>query len=392
MSFNTSDNCYSVARFQVSATPGFGNYIDIPTANADASAGDTIFLMPGTYTVSNLILKNNVNYSALCFGGGSGESTRILGNMIDNGVTVNCTFTGITIENNGGNFLTLTNASSQVIFGNCEMRATNGTGMSLIAGSTVFFYNCDGNVTAAQTMSSGAGNLAIIGGNITGNSTAITTMSGGIQLSNAVIGFPIACTGTGSITIQNSVVNNSNLNSISITTAGSGTSSIRNSTILSGTASAISIGTGSTLQAFNCNISSSNTNAITGLGTFVDSGLSMIGTSNLVNVITQTPSIFIRGADKVTIPSSYPYTILGTDEIISVDTTTTANTVNLPAIPIQGKAYTVKDKSANASVHNITVSGNGNNIVGTTIASTLVISSNGGSVNFNYDGTNYIAL
>ena len=95
---------------------------------------------------------------------------------------------------------------------------------------------------------------------------------------------------------------------------------------------------------------------------------------------------------KVTRPGAYPYAIVITDEVVNVDTSATANTITLPAVPKQGTRFTVKDGSATASVNNITINGNGNNIVGATIAATLIISLNGASVTLVFDINSWIVI
>lgn len=57
--------------------------------------------------------------------------------------------------------------------------------------------------------------------------------------------------------------------------------------------------------------------------------------------------------------------------------------ITLPAVPLENKIYTIKDKSGNALVNNITVDGNGNNIDGNP---TLVMSSNYEAIDFIFDG------
>lgn len=91
-------------------------------------------------------------------------------------------------------------------------------------------------------------------------------------------------------------------------------------------------------------------------------------------------SILGSVSNHVTVPGSYPYTVLSSDNIIAVSTSSTANTVNLPASPTTGNTYIIKDATGNAATHNITVSGNGNNIDG---ASTFVM-------NVNYEGAVFV--
>jgi hypothetical protein len=59
-----------------------------------------------------------------------------------------------------------------------------------------------------------------------------------------------------------------------------------------------------------------------------------------------------------------PYNIQQNDDFIPVDSTSGNVTANLPAIPVVGKGYTIADISGAAPAHNITVSGNGKNIIG----------------------------
>ena len=129
--------------------------------------------------------------------------------------------------------------------------------------------------------------------------------------------------------------------------------------------------------------------------------LGIVAESNVIRIGTQGVSIgqqnqsFIAGVFnttsgrvlKTTVPGAYPYTMLLTDDVIFVNTSSTANTINLIAAPVIGTRVIIKDISANAALNNITVSGNGSNIIGTTSAATYVISSNGGSIELIYSGT-----
>lgn len=63
----------------------------------------------------------------------------------------------------------------------------------------------------------------------------------------------------------------------------------------------------------------------------------------------------------VTFPSDYPYQIVSTDYAIIVDTTE-SRTIELPAAPIQGVRYFVKDGNGLSNSNPITVDGNGNTI------------------------------
>ncbi len=58
------------------------------------------------------------------------------------------------------------------------------------------------------------------------------------------------------------------------------------------------------------------------------------------------------------------YTVQTTDQGVGVDTTTAAVTITLPASPNDGERHLISDVAGTANTHNITVSGNGHNIIG----------------------------
>ncbi len=91
---------------------------------------------------------------------------------------------------------------------------------------------------------------------------------------------------------------------------------------------------------------------------------------------------------KTIFPGAYPYTALTTDYIIFVDTAS-ARTVNLLASPETGRTYRIKDYVGSAATNNITVSGNGNNIDG---SSTYLITIGYDSIDLVYNGTEWNIL
>lgn len=66
-----------------------------------------------------------------------------------------------------------------------------------------------------------------------------------------------------------------------------------------------------------------------------------------------------------------------------------AYTINLPASPLTNDYVIIKDAAGSAAANNKTVSGNGNNIDG---SSTHVINSDYGSVTVVFDGTNWFVV
>lgn len=85
------------------------------------------------------------------------------------------------------------------------------------------------------------------------------------------------------------------------------------------------------------------------------------------------------------------YQVLGTDAIIGVTSTASARTITMPNTNlVTGQVWTIKDESLAAATNNITISGNGTNILASTSASTYVINTNGGSVDIYYNGLNFV--
>lgn len=87
--------------------------------------------------------------------------------------------------------------------------------------------------------------------------------------------------------------------------------------------------------------------------------------------------------------SASAYTLLISDEVLAVTTTSAVGQVNLPAAPTTGQSFRIKDAVGNATTNNITVSGNGKNIDGT---ATKVINTNYGSYDLCYNGTQWNIL
>ncbi len=105
----------------------------------------------------------------------------------------------------------------------------------------------------------------------------------------------------------------------------------------------------------------------------------------------KSDGIFTTGSGqvvKVTAPGAYPYTVLTSDFLIIVDSSV-ARTVTLPAAPVTGQYYRIKDNAGSAAANNITISGNGKNIDG---AASQTINQNYGSVDLIYNSVQWDIL
>lgn len=286
-------NFYSPAKWVVSKVAGEGTHTTIASALTSASTGDTIVIMPGVYT-ENITLKNGVNLSGFVFIGGSGERTQIVGKLIDNGVALGSTLTNIALQTNSDNILALTASGTTVLLEGCYVQCLNNTGIAVSSGAAAELLNCTGDLgTTGIGYCTGAGttffsNCAMLN---SGSSLTASTTSGGIGIFTSTFSSCFSTSSGGTISLTSSVVDTSLINTTSITTAGTGTSKIKSSTIQSGTASAISIGTGTTLECYKTTINSTNTNPVTGAGTFKSDAVTYSNTGIIPNTSTRTFAI-----------------------------------------------------------------------------------------------------
>lgn len=281
-------NPMSTARWIVDPLGFNGTHTDITTAISSATNGDTIDIFAGSYTITNLALKNGVNLNGLsnCYGGGQ---VVITGKFIDNGVTCNCKLDNLVFETNGDHFISLSGSASSLVNKNCYYGASNANGMLIGAGCTITSVDCTGDLSGLGVgFYSGAGAAIFESCNFTnsGGSTASSATSGTNIFYNCIMQSPIINSGAGSVLMRNTTIDTSAINSTAISIVGSGTSTITESNVLSGTATALVVGAGTTVNAILSNFKTSNSNAISGSGTLNQGGLVFSGASSYINVTT----------------------------------------------------------------------------------------------------------
>lgn len=279
-----------------SSTAGLrGTFTTIQAAITAASAGQTIFIRTGTYT-ENLTLKNGVNLSS--FGSVGSQNGYVPGNTIIIGKhtassNVASSFFGIQLQTNSDYVLTVGATSTVTLYG-CCVSATNSTPFNITSSTgNIFLVNstCDLGTTGIALVSMTNGNLWLYNTNATNiglSTTATTCSAGNINIFNSSCACVLATTSTGQVMAYRSTLDTSVTNTTTITTAGTGTTLLEHCIINSGSASAISVGSGTTVNAYGCIVSSSNTNAITGAGTLSYSALTFSGTSTVINPTTNT--------------------------------------------------------------------------------------------------------
>ena len=299
---STNSQDLHTAKFIVSATGTVGtgaNYSTIADAIFDASSGDTIFIMPGTYT-ENLTITKSLTFFAYTASLRMGDQNVIItGKITIATASVSNNFYGIRFNTNGAVSFSLTANSSRVTCQDCYFNATNANSILVTGNGGTDFYieNCSGNLASTFTL------FTINGGqfwlkncifnDVTTPGTSTVTNSD-IFVFNCYLLFPLSSSATSEIEAVNSIfgsIQSPFANTTWITTAGTGSHLLDRCTINSGTASAISIGAGTTLMANDLVVQSTNTNAITGAGTIQYGNITFTGSSSTINTTTQTPFV-----------------------------------------------------------------------------------------------------
>lgn len=293
-------NPMSSSRWIVDALGFNGTHTTIASAITSATSGDTIFILPGTYT-ENLTLKAGVNLTAY--------DCDAFNNVIISG---NCTFTGtgtvnisgIRLQTNSAACLTVSGSNASIInLINCFINCSNSSGITFSssnASATITTYYCNGDLgttgikifthTSAGTLQFNYTRFSNTGGSI----TASTQSAGTMGAANSKFKSPITTSGTATFSPNYTDFNTIDQNVTAVTFGGSGANTCNYCEFSSGSASAISVG--STLEIRLGNISSGNTNTITGAGTVRLEGVQFSGTSSGNNVSTVTGKPFQAGS------------------------------------------------------------------------------------------------
>ena len=290
-------NTFTTAKWIVSSTLSNGTHTTIGAALTSASSGDTIFVRPGTYT-ENPTLVAGVNLCAY-------ECDAQTPNVIINGTCTatfagSCTLSGIQLQTNSANSLVVSGSSATVVnLVNCYYNCLNNTGISFSSSSAsarINSYQCfcsfgTTSVTLYTASSPGRMTFDYLDGSLVGSSgptVASSTSAAFIDMKHSTINFPLSTSATGQLSLYYVSVQTANQNTTSLTTAGSVFSQATFCDFESGSASAISVGTGTILTCANCTINSSNSNPVTGTGSFKSGGIVFTGSSSLINPTTVT--------------------------------------------------------------------------------------------------------
>jgi len=290
-------NPMSSSRWIVDPLGFNGTSTSIAAAITSATSGDTIFIMPGTYT-ENLTLKAGVNLTAY----GSDSSLNGTGHVIINGICTmttagTVTISGIQLQTNSAALLAVTGSAASVVnIQNCFLNCLNNTGISFTVANASAAINISDSmgdigttgITLYVSTSTGSiftTNLLML--NSGGATTASSNSAGIVNLTYSQFNNAFSSSSTGGMGITNTFITCGAINTTCLTLNGTGQTVVQSSAVASGTASAISIGTGVTADVYSNRIASSNTNAITGAGTINYGLLIFSGTSQTINTTTQ---------------------------------------------------------------------------------------------------------
>lgn len=261
------------------------------------------------------------------------------------------------------NFCSITGGSGDLISGSADLNLYKSTASGTINTAGAITISDDSLLTIS------GGTLAGITANSNsrinlGTGTVLNTSTLIFNESELTLGDSFSLVGS-SITVNDGILT---LGAETITLDGTSSLSTRNTTIL-GSTSPWLLGTGTYSST---HITYTNTIAVA-------AGLTKVSLAPLVAEGGQIVKV-------TTVSTTYP--VVNTDYLISANTGT-AYTVTLPASPLVGRTFIIKDSSGNAGSNTLTVSGNGVNING---AATFPINTNFQSLTVVYDGTIWCAI
>lgn len=393
---------YAEANGFIVAQDNTGDFTTIQAAVTAATAPITIFIKPGLY-IEDVVMKPVVNLVAWETDAYSG-TVSIKGKISYSGTGI-VALSGLTLLTNGDYAVEVTGAvQSQLFLINCSIFVIDHAAIhftSSVITSFLQLNNCSGDFAAdfAFFVVASAGNFVINDSDFSnvffGSTPSTCGSTGPMQFSNVELHFPIVYTSSSifsSLSYCDLDVSYAP-GIIGLTTTGTGSFSLVNTSINSNAATCLTIGAGTTVSATECTLFTSAANAITGAGTLKYGVLIFTGSSHGITTTTQVPyfvkvgNVFLSASQqsKVTTPGGYPYTIVpDQDYYILADSSGGAVTVKLPATPLSGDTYVVKDASGTSLANPITVDGNGNNIDG---GPTFLIDSNYAAYTFIFNGT-----
>jgi hypothetical protein len=300
MSVNcNSVNYFSPAKWVVSKVAGEGTHTTWTSALSSASSGDTIIIMPGSYT-ENPSGKAGVNICA--FDCDAQTPNVILNGTFTAGYTGTVSLSGICFQTNSANCLVISGSNVTNLFlKNCFVSALNNMAISYSANNAnVYLFNCNGDIATtgiSYFTKTGAGKFKFFNCDFlnSGSSTTASTVSAaGLDLINTSFQNVPITSSAAQVNVDNSSIGNfttsatGSLNAGTsqfgiLTLAGTGISYAFLSLFSGSSSTAVTVGSGCVLNLFQCDVDSSNTNAISNAGTLNYGAVSFSNTSSTIS-------------------------------------------------------------------------------------------------------------
>ena len=301
----------------VDATQYDGVYTDLQAAVDATSAGDVIFIRPGSYMIGTVTLPST---RILVGSSGNQATTQLIGTIQDNGVSLNIVTQNLNlVANDPGNVdyaVKLTGATSGLFSIDCYFQAWLAAAVLVQnSGSNWQTRNCGCNIQYLNgVLHAGAGNVQHInlnGGNGAGTNT-ITSTSGGNTYINCNLSFPVGCSGSGIVLVRGGVIDLTGLGTTNYCVQSLGTGSgseVYGAILKSGNQPCINVGSGSAMSVSNNDLYSTNTAFATGGGTINLGPNTMIGTAKTCTVTTQVahPVVTAKFSPNAGTPTSNSY-------------------------------------------------------------------------------------
>lgn len=296
-------NPMSTSRWIVDPLGFNGTHTNISSAITSASAGDTIFIMPGTYT-ENLVVNKSLTFVSYGGDGRTVNTDTIIIGKITVIPSIICTFLRLSLQTNGDSILVNDGNSTVVVFDNCDL-SINSSVIGIIqtgnAATNTYLIQSYVKIIAAGQLFSATNGALIVDEtfiecpNLTSTASTIScnyysTLSNyqtPIIFDDGPAIFKYCLFGS----IFTPYTNVTYLS----TTTSSGIN-LNFCNLYSGSQPVIDVGAGTLVTLSNCVINSSNTNTITGSGTLFYEGIVFSGVSSqfqntlVLNLYGSTPS------------------------------------------------------------------------------------------------------
>lgn len=392
------------ARYIVSANGAAdgANYTTIAAAITAASlAGgvQTVFIQPGTYT-ENLTLPANINLAAnVC--DAQTPNVTIIGKITSTDAGTR-SISGIYLKTNSDNIIAITGTAATIVkLKDCYINVAHDVAAfacSSSGGAKLYVIGCEGDLNSATAsyFAFTEGGLQIVNSRLF-NSSLSTTVSTLTNASSASISYSqfnasITTSNTSGIGARYVQFRNGSANATILTINGTGTNVVNYCVIESGTASGISIGTGVNAIVTNCQIDSSNANAITGLGTITYSNITFTSSSSVINNTTQNK--YYNNLGKYQAPGQPAFLANGGATGAVIGNTTTSYSLGASAVVTeifdQDNNFTVGNGTGTAATFTAPVAGKYRfNLM---IKTTGIVASTQGSIQVVTSNRTYIGM